>query len=105
MCSRMASSILTSALPSTQDGRNAASQLIVKDEHDYETSAVSLATDLKYCGGGEATGRLFEFRKLLYEYRSECALFDTRQWVGSLENAYEIAWRSWVDGTEGDIHL
>ena len=101
----MASSILKSALPNSSEGREAASQLIAKDERSYESMAVALAEDLKYHGGGEGSGKLIEFRKLLYEHRSQCALFDTKQWVGCLEDAYEIAWRNWVDNKEGDIYL
>jgi len=105
MCSRMASSILKSALPDSEKGREAASQLIANDERSYESTAVALAKDLKYHGGGEGSGKLIEFRKLLYGHRSQCALFDTKQWVGCLEDAYEIAWRNWVDDKEGDIYL
>ncbi|KAI9693220.1 MAG: hypothetical protein M1822_005216 [Bathelium mastoideum] len=53
----------------------------------------------------KGTGRLFELRRLLYEARWSSALFDTKRWVRDLEDAYEIAWQRWVDGTGGDIFL
>jgi predicted O-linked N-acetylglucosamine transferase (SPINDLY family) len=105
MCSRMAASILRAALPVTDEGNKTAGELIAAGEEEYEQSAVKLARGLVYVGEGEASGRLFEIRQLLYEERWRSALFDTKQWVRGLEDAYEMAWRRWVDGAEGDIHL
>jgi predicted O-linked N-acetylglucosamine transferase (SPINDLY family) len=114
MCSRMAASILKGALPKTMDGERAAMELIVADEDQYERRAIRLASELRYsmvdAGGGGGVygvgrGRLADLRKLLWESKSTCALFDTRRWVRDLEKAYEEAWKHWVDGIGGDIYL
>ena len=109
MCSRMAASILTGALPKNAQGEQAARQLIAKSEEEYEDRAVELGAGLIYPTGstnvGFGQGRLVELRKLLYESRDSSALFDTRRWVGDLEDAYEEAWRRWVEGIGGDIWL
>lgn len=109
MCSRMAASILTGALPKTPQGDRAAKELIAKDDDDYEERAVELGSGLAYPARsgvqGFGTGRLVEIRKLLYENRRTSALFDTRRWVWDLENAYHEAWRRWVAGVGGDIWL
>ncbi|KAI1497150.1 glycosyl transferase family 41-domain-containing protein [Biscogniauxia marginata] len=109
MCSRMAASILKGALPKNSDGHQAARELIATDENDYESLATRLASSLsyrrvsgQYC---EGTGRLAEIRKILFEAKWKCALFDTHRWVDDLENAYEQAWRRWVAGEGGDIYL
>ncbi|KAM5462839.1 hypothetical protein MauCBS54593_007820 [Microsporum audouinii] len=108
MCSRMASSILTSALPQTEDGKQAARQLISSSEAEYEQTAIELGLGMKYELGnnqGRASGRLFELRKMLYLNRWESKLFDTRRWVNDLEEAYEKVWANWVQGEEKDIWL
>ncbi|RKF75310.1 hypothetical protein GcM1_234019 [Golovinomyces cichoracearum] len=109
MCSRIAASILKSALPKSDDGRKAAQDLIAVDEDSYEKSAIALASKLHYRktsqGYSEGIGRLSEIRKLLYDSRLNCALFDTKRWVSDLETAYEEAWRMWVAGEGGDIYL
>ncbi|PGH23241.1 hypothetical protein AJ80_02657 [Polytolypa hystricis UAMH7299] len=107
MCSRMASSILTSALPQTDTGRQAASELIASSDEEYESRAVRLGLDLKYepGGNGRARGRLVELRKMLVMNRWESKLFDTKRWVNDLEDAYEAVWKKWVRGEEGDIWL
>ncbi|KAI9817988.1 MAG: hypothetical protein M1832_004509 [Thelocarpon impressellum] len=109
MCSRMAASILLGALPKSAEGSEAARELIVGSEEEYEDRVVALASDLKYPRGsgqpGRGQGRLIELRKLLYESRWTSALFDTRRWVRDLERAYWEAWRKWVAGEGGDIWL
>lgn len=109
MCSRMAASILKGALPRSEAGREAASELIAVDDQEYEEFAIRLANNFRYRmrddGRGEGVGRLAELRKLLYESRYTCALFDTRRWVRDLEDAYDEAWRRWVAGEGGDIYL
>lgn len=110
MCSRMAASILKGALPKSEEGLRAASELVAEDDVDYENLAVKLANGLSYrfnvAGGyGEGSGRLAELRRLLWESKWTCALFDTRRWVRDLEDAYDEAWRRWVAGEGGDIHL
>jgi predicted O-linked N-acetylglucosamine transferase (SPINDLY family) len=109
MCSRMASSILKGALPRGEQGRQAATELIAKDDEEYEDFAIRLASGLVYTkqtsGHVEAVGRLAEIRKLLYDNRWTCALFDTKRWVSDLELAYEEAWRRWVANEGGDIYL
>ncbi|KAJ5657017.1 hypothetical protein N7507_008967 [Penicillium longicatenatum] len=107
MCSRMASSILTSALPSTEDGRRAREELIASSDDDYENKAIQLCMDLKYVigGGGRATGRLANMRQMLFLQRYTNRLFDTARWVRDLELAYEAVWAKWVNGEEGDIWL
>ena len=108
MCSRMAASILKGALPRSEEGDKAASELISKDEAQYEEFAIRLARNFYYdtsTGYGVGRGRLGDLRRLLYESRYDCALFDTRRWVRDLEEAYEIAWKRWVDGEGGDIYI
>ena len=109
MCSRMAASILKGALPRGEEGRRAAAELIAQDDDEYEEFAIRLASSFSYrkhpSGHGEGVGRLGELRKLLYDSRWTCALFDTRRWVSDLETAYEIAWRRWVANEGGDIYL
>ncbi|XXH00387.1 GTPase-activating protein S23 [Hypoxylon texense] len=109
MCSRMAASILKGALPKTPDGDEVASELIASDDADYESLATRLAGNLsyryvdgQYC---EGQGRLAEMRKILFEAKWTCPLFDTRRWVSDLERAYEEAWRRWEAGEGGDIYL
>lgn len=109
MCSRMAASILKGALPKSSEGYKAAAELIVGDEEEYELRAVTLAGSLAYtrehAGYGQGHGRLADIRKLLWDSRWTCALFDTRRWVDDLESAYEEAWRRWTSGEGGDIYL
>lgn len=109
MCSRMAASILSGALPRSLEGRQAAAELITDTEEEYEQRAADLANDLKYTmkrtGYGQASGRLANIRKLLWDSKWRCGLFNTRRWVADLETAYEEAWRRWVNGTGGDIYL
>ncbi|KAI9740739.1 MAG: hypothetical protein M1818_004704 [Claussenomyces sp. TS43310] len=105
MCSRMAASILTGALPKSSEGIEAAKDLIAIDEDQYEEFAVTLAQGLAYDRAGAGTGRLINIRKMLYESRRTSALFDTGRWVRDVEEAYHEAWRRWVSGTGGDIYL
>ncbi|EEH11231.1 UDP-N-acetylglucosaminyltransferase [Histoplasma capsulatum G186AR] len=107
MCSRMASSILTSALPQTEAGRLAARDLISSSDDEYENRAISLGLDLRYelGGHGRAKGRLVELRKMLFLNRWESKLFDTKRWVNDLEDAYDAVWLKWVRGEEGDVWL
>ncbi|KAH8652556.1 glycosyl transferase family 41-domain-containing protein [Xylariales sp. PMI_506] len=109
MCSRMAASILKSALPRTDHGASVGRDLIAEDEDDYEAIATRLAGGLSYrlSNGqfGEGQGRLAEMRKILFDSKWSCPLFDTRRWVSDLEAAYEEAWRRWVVGEDGDIYL
>lgn len=101
----MAASILVGALPKSSEGQLAASELIANSEIQYEQFAIKLATGLTYGPGGIGTGRLLQLRRLLYDNRMTCALFDTRRWVADLEVAYQEAWRRWVDGVSDDIYL
>lgn len=107
MCSRMASSILSSALPKGSEGDRARKELITGSDEEYEATAIRLAGDLTYPSGcnGLGRGQLVELRKMLFLGRWESALFDTRRWVRDLEDAYEEAWRRWVQGEGGDIWL
>lgn len=105
----MAASILKGALPKSDAGYDAAADLIVSDEDEYELRAVTLAGGLRYTkehdGYGKCQGRLADIRKLLWDSRWSCALFDTHRWVDDLEMAYEQAWRNWTSGQGGDIYL
>lgn len=105
----MAASILKGALPRNEEGAQAASELIAEDDQQYEEFAIHLATGFSYeahpSGWGQGVGRLGEIRKLLFDNRWTCALFDTRRWVRDLESAYEEAWRRWVNNEGGDIYL
>ncbi|KAH6603357.1 hypothetical protein Trco_008132 [Trichoderma cornu-damae] len=109
MCSRIAASILRGALPKSAEGRQAALELIADSETEYEDLATGLAGGLSYTvtyeGYGQGVGRLADIRKLLWESRWQCGLFNTRRWVNDLEAAYEEAWRRWVAGKGGDIYL
>ena len=109
MCSRMAASILKGALPRGEEGRQAAAELIAADDDEYEEFAIKLASGFYYrlhpSGRVDGVGRLGELRKLLFDSRWTCALFDTKRWVSDLEEAYEEAWRRWVADEGGDIYL
>uniref|UniRef100_L2GIE8 protein O-GlcNAc transferase n=1 Tax=Colletotrichum fructicola (strain Nara gc5) TaxID=1213859 RepID=L2GIE8_COLFN len=109
MCSRMAASILKGALPRSPSGLEAANDLIASSEEEYEAFAIKLANGLSYQivpgGYGEGSGRLATLRKLLWDSKWTCALFNTRRWVADLERAYDEAWRRWVAGEVGDIYL
>lgn len=107
MCSRMASSILSSALPGSEAGKQTYEELIASSDDDYEAKAVRLCLDLQYQPGGEgrARGRLADMRQMLFLQRYKNKLFDTARWVRDLENAYEAVWAQWVKGEEGDIWL
>lgn len=109
MCSRIAASILKGALPRSRQGEQAQTDLIAESELHYEQLAIKLANGLSYSvtdgGWGLAHGRLGELRKLLWESKWSCGLFDTRRWVRGVEMAYEEAWRRWVAGQGGDIYL
>ncbi len=109
MCSRMAASILKGALPRGEEGRLAAAELISESDDQYEEFAIRLARGFYYrihpSGYGEGVGRLGELRKLLYDSRWTCALFDTKRWVRDLEDAYDESWRRWVENKGGDIYL
>jgi predicted O-linked N-acetylglucosamine transferase (SPINDLY family) len=94
----------------TEEGIRAASELVAEDDAEYEDLAIGLANGLSYqinpTGGyGEGSGRLADLRRLLWESKWTCALFDTRRWVRDLEDAYDEAWRRWVAGEGGDIYL
>lgn len=109
MCSRMAASILKGALPRTEEGVAAAADLIARSDTEYEHMAANLAGGLTYDmtddGWGKGRGRLAEIRKVLWDNRWRCALFDTRRWVRDVETAYEETWRRWATGEGGDIYL
>jgi predicted O-linked N-acetylglucosamine transferase (SPINDLY family) len=109
MCSRMAASILNGALPKSPEGRRVAEELVARDELGYEQSAVKLASGLRYvmnCNAyGSGRGRLAEMRRLLWDHKWTCGLFNTRRWVTDVETAYEEAWRRWVAGEGGDIYI
>lgn len=109
MCARMAASILKGALPKGPAGDQAALELIADDDDAYEAMAVKLANGISYHktdeGYGQAKGRLWDLRKLLFDARWHCGLFDTQRWVRDLEDAYEKAWSNWVLGNDGDIYL
>ncbi|KAK2612930.1 hypothetical protein QQS21_001041 [Conoideocrella luteorostrata] len=109
MCSRMAASILQGALPRSVEGQRAAAELISDTEEEYEQRATDLANGLTNtwteAGYSQSKGRLADMRKLLWDNKWHCGLFDTRRWVGDLEIAYEVAWQRWVTGTGGDIFL
>ena len=108
----MAASILKGALPKGNEGAEAAKNLIVASDDEYEEQAVFLGASLQYnlvrdghSVTGFGQGRLSDLRRILYESRWTCPLFDTRRWVRDLEDAYEIAWGKWVTGEGGDIWL
>lgn len=105
----MAASILRGALPRSLEGQQAAEELITDTEAGYEQRAADLANSLEYTmtsgGYGQSSGRLADIRKLLWDSKWHCGLFNTRRWVEDLETAYEEAWKRWVNGAGGDIYL
>lgn len=124
MCSRMASSILSSAVPDTEAGRQAREELIASSDEDYKTKAIRLCHSLRYetttttttyassstpassfSTWRRATGRLADLRRMIFTERWTSRLFDTKRWVHDLEDAYEQVWKKWVNGEEGDIWL
>lgn len=114
MCSRIGASVLKGALPKDAAGQQAAAELIAEDDDEYEKMAIKLASGMTYrqapCADGTGTygegeGRLADLRKMLWEHKWECGLFDTRRWVSDLEDAYTEAWRKWANGERGDIYL
>ena len=108
MCSRMAGSILASALPLGPDGDKAREDLIVGSEEQYENQAIELARGLIYSAVGKpgrGRGRLMDIRRMLWEGRWTSRLFDTKRWVTDLEKAYWEAWTKWERGEGGDIRL
>ena len=107
MCSRMASSILSSALPDSDTGQQAQDELIASSDDDYEDKAIRLCSSTQYelGGNGRARGRLADLRRMLFLERQRSRLFNTERWVRDLETAYEQVWKRWVEGEEGDIWL
>ena len=112
MCSRMAGSIVASALPEGRAGAEARADLLVKSEKQYVDTAVDLARGLRYSitgasGGkpGSGKGRLMDLRRMLWEGRWSSRLFDTQRWVRDVERAYWSAWENWEKGEGGDIWL
>jgi hypothetical protein len=112
MCSRMAGSIVASALPEGRAGDDARRDLLVRGEREYVDSAIELAQDLTYPSKdlghhkiGRGRGRLVDLRRMLWEGRWSSRLFDTKRWVGDLEDAYWRAWEKWEAGEGGDIWL
>ncbi|KAK7963836.1 tetratricopeptide [Apiospora saccharicola] len=97
------------ALPNSAEGRRAAQELTAADEEEYEATAIKLANSLSYRvtreSYGEGHGRLAEMRKILFDAKWHCALFNTRRWVRDLEDAFDEAWQRWVTGETGDIYL
>jgi predicted O-linked N-acetylglucosamine transferase (SPINDLY family) len=112
MCSRMAGSIVASALPEGREGDEARRDLLVKSERQYVDVAIELAQGLRYPSTesngqkfGRGKGRLMDLRRMLWEGRWTSRLFDTKRWVMELETAYWSAWRKWEKGEGGDIWL
>jgi len=112
MCSRMASSIVASALPEGPEGDEGRRELLVRSEQEYEDHAIHLARNLRYNAGsiehpasGRGLGRLMDLRRILWEGRWTSRLFDTKRWVRDLEKAYWVAWEKWEAGEGGDIWL
>lgn len=107
MCSRMASSILSSALPNSEAGQQAQDELVASSDNDYETKATRLCASTQYlpAGNGRARGRLSDLRRTIFLERRRSRLFDTQRWVRDLEGAYEHVWDRWVQGDEGDVWL
>ncbi|EXJ58325.1 hypothetical protein A1O7_05750 [Cladophialophora yegresii CBS 114405] len=112
MCSRMAGSIVASALPEGREGDEARRDLLVRSERQYVNVAIELAQGLRYPSSelngqklGRGKGRLMDLRRMLWEGRWTSRLFDTKRWVRDLETAYWSAWSNWEKGEGGDIWL
>lgn len=84
MCSRIAASVIISAVAIEQD----VNKLITNSEKEYEDAAVALCSD---------SAELYELRKRLFLNREKAAVFDTPRWTRDLEKAYWIMWQQWVD--------
>ncbi|KAL2398658.1 putative UDP-N-acetylglucosamine-peptide N-acetylglucosaminyltransferase SEC [Exophiala dermatitidis] len=119
MCSRMAGSIVASALPEGREGDEARRHLLVNSEKEYIDAAIELAQGLEYPPAaasspgspsagqkvGHGKGRLVDLRQMLWEGRWTSRLFDTKRWVRDVELAYWAAWEKWERGEGGDIWL
>ncbi|KAK9454986.1 glycosyl transferase family 41-domain-containing protein [Dipodascopsis uninucleata] len=87
MCSRIASSIMTSAFPDPREiGK---SRLIISNEYEYEERAVELCE--------RAGSELLQIRKKLYLNRLNSPVFDTSRWTRDIENVYWKLWDRWVE--------
>ncbi|EXJ92771.1 hypothetical protein A1O3_01323 [Capronia epimyces CBS 606.96] len=113
MCSRMAGSIVASALPEGREGDAARRDLLVRGEKEYIDMATKLARGLQYPTASSAAGqkvgwgkgRLVDLRRMLWEGRWTSRLFNTKRWVRDVEQAYWAAWEKWERGEGGDIWL
>ncbi|KAI8993329.1 glycosyl transferase family 41-domain-containing protein [Pilobolus umbonatus] len=100
MCSRVGASIATAT--------GYGSEMIVRNELEYEARAIELANSLKYTYETSSAGilqrrgygRLMDLRKRLYLSREKSRLFDTPRWTHNLEKGYVEAWKRWVTGEE-----
>jgi predicted O-linked N-acetylglucosamine transferase (SPINDLY family) len=84
MCSRMAGSIVASALPRGPEGDAARRELLVTSGKQYIDTAINLALDLQYPRSegnglrlGRGKGRLVDLRRILWEGRWTSRLFVT----------------------------
>lgn len=99
MCSRVACSIISAALPNTEEGHKMAEQLIVKSDEEYQKRIIYFA------GTQEGRNRLEHIRHTLFNEREVGDFFDTKQWVKHVERGYRKAWKNWVDGKVEHIYL
>ena len=109
MCSRIAASIITAALPDTALGREMASELVPETLQGYEDQAVYFGSSDNESDGSATTGgraRLEQIRRAIFEGREVGdGFFDTRKWVRDVEEMYRKAWNAWVKGKCEDLRI
>lgn len=99
MCSRIAASVITAALPDTPVGHKMAAELVATSHQAYEDHVV------KFGESQQGRDRLTEIRRTLFELRETGDFFDTRQWVRHVEQGFRTAWVDWLKGRTEDIHI
>lgn len=99
MCSRIAASVITAALPDTPEGVQMAAELVPQSHQGYEDQVV------RFGGSSAGRARLNDIRRVLFEGRETGDFFDTRQWVRYVEQGFRQAWLDWVEGKNQDIQI
>lgn len=131
MCSRIAASIITAALPvaAASDAGdtnadagagnvNANTKPGIHHADPENESCKGMAQELVpstlqgyedqvvHFGGSVAgRARLDQIRKVLFESRESGDFFDTKKWVHHVEEGFRRAWLDWIEGANRDIHI
>ena len=104
LCSRICASIVTAALPKTEQGRAMVNRLVVNSDQEYEDRVVEFGQEYVDSGTNDPP-ELMRIRKVLFEHREVGEFFDTRQWVRNFETGVHLAWRDWLDGNHDHIYI